>query len=111
MMATKESPNNKPSMTEAMQGVLEELADALLRDVHLRFTVPRETFKLVEKVRKLREDELDTQAAADLSYLDVSYPLRNCDNARCGKPYRGPAVYCSHACAIDDVEVSGHGGF
>lgn len=111
-MATKESTNNKPSMTEVMQGLLEELADALLRDVHLRFTLPRETFKLVEKVRKLRENELDTpQAVIDWPYIDVSYPIRNCDNARCGKAYRGPAVYCSHACAIDDAEVSGHGGF
>lgn len=102
-------PNSASPMSEAMQTALEELADALLRDVHARWQLPRDTMLLIDRVRKLREDELDTQDAVDRSYIDVSYPLRNCDNDRCGKAYRGPAVYCSHACAIDDAEVH-HGG-
>jgi hypothetical protein len=35
------------------------------------------------------------------AYVDESYPERNCD--RCGKPYRGPAVYCSLDCAVQDA--------
>jgi hypothetical protein len=34
-------------------------------------------------------------------YLDDRYPKRECD--RCGAQYRGPAVYCSLACAIADA--------
>lgn len=35
------------------------------------------------------------------SYQDGSFPERECD--RCGKPYRGPAVYCSLECAVADA--------
>jgi hypothetical protein len=34
-------------------------------------------------------------------YRDDSYPERNCDY--CGNLYKGPAVYCSHECAIKDA--------
>lgn len=34
-------------------------------------------------------------------YRDDSFPTRDCDN--CGRPYRGPAVYCSLACAQGDA--------
>jgi len=34
-------------------------------------------------------------------FRNDNYPERPCD--RCGKPYRGPAVYCSIACAEDDA--------
>lgn len=34
-------------------------------------------------------------------YRDPYWPERDCD--RCGKPYRGPAVFCSFACAIGDA--------
>ncbi len=40
------------------------------------------------------------KAAADAAYEDEGFPVRACDY--CGKPYRGPAVYCSFKCAIDD---------
>jgi hypothetical protein len=38
---------------------------------------------------------------ARAAYHDDSYPERACDH--CGKPYRGPAVYCSFACAVADA--------
>jgi hypothetical protein len=40
-----------------------------------------------------------TERAA--AYHDALFPERACD--ACGKPYRGPAVYCSLRCAIDDA--------
>jgi hypothetical protein len=40
-------------------------------------------------------------AFARAAYRDDHFPERNCD--RCGKPYRGPAVYCSLDCALADA--------
>lgn len=37
---------------------------------------------------------------ARASYHDDSYPERACDH--CHQPYRGPAVYCSLECALQD---------
>lgn len=34
-------------------------------------------------------------------YENNNYPTRECD--RCGKLYKGPAVYCSHKCAMEDA--------
>ena len=34
-------------------------------------------------------------------YVDNRFSERPCD--RCGKPYRGPAVYCSLTCALADA--------
>jgi len=34
-------------------------------------------------------------------YRDACYSERPCDH--CGKPYRGPAVYCSLTCALSDA--------
>lgn len=44
---------------------------------------------------------LDPIDRAVQSYVDPSFPERQCDY--CGKPYRGPAVYCSLICAVDDI--------
>ena len=41
------------------------------------------------------------RAALDAAYRDEKYPERACDC--CGKLYRGPAVYCSLACAVADA--------
>lgn len=38
---------------------------------------------------------------AEAAYRDDSCPERACD--RCGEPYKGPAVYCSLACAVADA--------
>jgi hypothetical protein len=35
--------------------------------------------------------------AAGLAYHNPDFPLRACD--ACGRPYRGPAIYCSISCA------------
>ena len=35
------------------------------------------------------------------AYRDDSFPERDCDH--CGKPYKGPAVYCSLHCAMADA--------
>jgi hypothetical protein len=38
---------------------------------------------------------------ARAGYRNDAFPERECD--RCGKTYRGPAVYCSFGCAIADA--------
>jgi hypothetical protein len=35
------------------------------------------------------------------AYRDETFPERACD--KCGKLYRGPAVYCSLTCALADA--------
>ena len=40
-------------------------------------------------------------ARARAAYRDPAYPWRACDG--CGRPYRGPAVYCSLDCAVADA--------
>lgn len=49
------------------------------------------------------EQEIRTMTGTPIlpKYIDDSYPERNCDY--CGKLYRGPAVYCSHTCAMKDA--------
>jgi phage FluMu protein Com len=48
------------------------------------------------------EDYLRTQnAVRAAAYRDQRFSERACDH--CGKPYRGPAVYCSFECAIADA--------
>jgi hypothetical protein len=51
----------------------------------------------------LDEDKARAAAAhkARSAYRDDSFPKRACD--RCGKNYRGPAVYCSLECATADA--------
>jgi hypothetical protein len=39
-------------------------------------------------------------ARINAGYRDPTCQERRCD--RCGEHYRGPAVYCSHACAVAD---------
>jgi hypothetical protein len=43
----------------------------------------------------------DAAGSADDPYHDERFPERPCDH--CGKLYRGPAVYCSLECAVDDL--------
>ena len=45
---------------------------------------------------KFRNSEFAKQA-----YQNDHYPCRKCDH--CQKPYRGPALYCSLTCALDDA--------
>jgi hypothetical protein len=63
----------------------------------------------------MNEDEMSedqARAAAEVSraaaaqkarsaYRDDSFAERTCD--RCGRSYRGPAVYCSLECAVADA--------
>lgn len=42
-----------------------------------------------------------SKAVAPDAYRDDRFPERACD--RCGKLYRGPAVYCSLTCALADA--------
>lgn len=45
---------------------------------------------------------LEAQRAADeAKYRDASHDERPCD--RCHRPYRGPSLYCSLACALADA--------
>ena len=48
----------------------------------------------------VRKEELEKEFP-DLPYSDESYPERQCDH--CGNKYRGPAVYCSLYCALNDA--------
>jgi uncharacterized OB-fold protein len=43
----------------------------------------------------------DARQRAEKAYRNDKYPPRECD--RCGKVYRGPAVYCSLQCAELDA--------
>jgi hypothetical protein len=49
---------------------------------------------------ELLDEGRDPDAGAN-PYRDDSFPERTCDH--CGKPYRGPAVYCSLDCAVSDA--------
>lgn len=57
----------------------------------------------MNKYRDLIDYEYEAAARrnAEAAYHDDGYPERDCD--RCGRPYRGPAVYCSLRCAIADA--------
>jgi DNA polymerase III epsilon subunit-like protein len=46
-------------------------------------------------------DGIVVEVAPLMAYFDHRFPERACD--RCGKPYRGPAVYCSLKCAMEDA--------
>lgn len=46
-------------------------------------------------------DEAASRVRAEAAYQDDSFEPRICD--RCGREYRGPAVYCSLACALADA--------
>jgi len=85
---------------------------ALLRDIDR--TRPKEIFKMsiTDEETTLEESEtllrhllppLPDRATefARLSYIDESFPARNCD--RCQRRYQGPAVYCSLECALADA--------
>lgn len=43
----------------------------------------------------------DAAGSGDDPYRDNRFAERACDY--CGKPYRGPALYCSLECATDDL--------
>lgn len=66
--------------------------------------LPRATDTLL-RIGLLSEDEtreLIGFIAARTAFRDPDFPERACD--RCRQPYRGPAVYCCHACALSDGE-------
>jgi hypothetical protein len=54
--------------------------------------------RLDENGQPWQPDWQAAQERARAAYRDDSYPERACDH--CGKPYRGPAVFCSLECAI-----------
>jgi len=63
---------------------------------------------LLDNVRALapRLSEEEAQAIwaianSRASFRQPDYAERKCD--RCDTPYRGPSVYCSHACAVADA--------
>ena len=41
---------------------------------------------------------ISCEGGSDDAYRDNRFAERPCDH--CGKPYRGPAVYCRHECAL-----------
>jgi hypothetical protein len=50
-----------------------------------------------DRVMEIREQQWKPKDP----YRDDRYPERACD--KCGKSYRGPAVYCSLECATKDA--------
>jgi hypothetical protein len=90
-----------------------------MTDRTIRITGPLTDHDLAEIIATLRRLDADqklfvvtitdadgsmdqgTTAFARAAYRDDSFPARLCD--RCGTPYRGPAVYCSLACAVADA--------
>ena len=60
---------------------------------------------LFDEFKRLNSDVIEPiaamRSAARASYRDDGFAERPCDH--CGKPYRGPAVYCSLECAIADA--------
>ena len=57
-----------------------------------------------DHVKAFFEGAKELQRLADkvnAKYRNENCRQRNCDH--CGKPYRGPAVYCSLQCALDDA--------
>jgi hypothetical protein len=55
-------------------------------------------------VAGLSEDEIhEVRAwiASRRAYRDEQFPERLCEH--CNGPYRGPSLYCSHACATKDA--------
>jgi hypothetical protein len=72
-----------------------------------RRTAPGPLFEVVEAEAPqdtwLDEQYRQAPERAEASYRDDSYPPRKCDNERCGREYRGPSVYCSLDCTIDDA--------
>lgn len=60
-----------------------------------------------ERLLRSAQDAAERQRLAEMvaqakaAYRDDAYPQRVCD--RCRGLYRGPAVYCSLQCALDDA--------
>src|SRR3954462_8670222 len=84
---------------------------ALLRNIDR--ARPKEVFKISITDEEMSLEESETLLRhllpplpdrftefARISYIDESFPARNCD--RCRRQYRGPAVYCSLKCALAD---------
>jgi hypothetical protein len=44
---------------------------------------------------------ISVEGGSDDAYRNNAFPERACDH--CGQPYRGPAVYCRHECALADA--------
>lgn len=75
---------------------LRETAERFIAGVEIKsIGDPRGEFDLAQ---------LRRSAAA---YRNDSCPERTCENDRCGRRYRGPAVYCSLICAVDDAAPLG----
>lgn len=85
--------------------VLREIDQANPKNIY-RFTVADAQMTMDEVEAMLMAKLLPplpfrATAFARAAYQDDSCPERACD--RCGKVYRGPAVYCSLECALEDA--------
>jgi len=57
-------------------------------------------FALYQSIGRVHTDSVSQRRAVDY-YENEFFEERDCDH--CGKPYRGPAVYCSLTCAQADA--------
>jgi hypothetical protein len=66
-------------------------------DLSFRWPTPEERAEILAE-----PDTRDTiTAVRHAAYRNLAFSERTCDH--CGKPYQGPAVYCSFECAVDDL--------
>jgi hypothetical protein len=66
-------------------------------DLSFRWPTPEERAEILAE-----PDTADTiTAVRHAAYRNPAFSERTCD--RCGKPYQGPAVYCSFECAVADA--------
>jgi hypothetical protein len=77
-----------------------EIYADLYRQAHAK-TSRKPTMSHAEFVRFARDLFEASKAIAPDAYRDDTFEPRECD--KCGKLYRGPAVYCSLTCAVSDA--------
>jgi hypothetical protein len=73
------------------------------RDPHrIRAILEQSGSRSIQIIERSNPTNQGTSASTTAwAYRDEQFPERACD--RCGEPYRGPAVYCSLKCALEDA--------
>lgn len=87
-----------PALTEDECLLILVLVTKALTDIAGDPAMADTELELESIIQKLRPDSALRALAA---YIDPTKPPRACD--KCGREYRGPAVYCSLTCAMADA--------
>jgi len=95
--------NERPVDDPKLQAALNEI-----RDVMERSALGGPAMTEQEQQRAIADNQAWFAARArvaarraKMAYFDVRCPERLCDH--CGRPYRGPAVFCCLECAVADA--------